>query len=301
MRRRIPVVFLMLVLGVLIELLAGRVFSPDIILLRGIRALLGTTTGFVLGSTGAALQRAYSNPLADGYILGISGGAVFGLALSEMLELAVSGFIFSFVGSLVVGGMLLFLTRGLKPDLIPVIGIGLGMFSSSLAVLLFMMAGVEASRTFYALWGTLGRFYEYRDIPVIAFTLPVSLVFLLPVLFSDREMDALSLGRDEALALGYDPDRAVRNITVFSAISVSLITSLVGIVGFVGVMSAHISRMYGVFEGKPFYISAGLVGAVLVLLSDAFGRVVLGIDPPIGIIMSVIGAPFFVYLALKRP
>ncbi len=298
--RKVLLLLLALFLAVLLEILGGRVFSRYILLLRGIRALLGLVAGIVLGSTGASLQRVYNNPLADGYILGISGGAVFGVALAEITRMPSLDFLWALMGSAVVGVLLLTTVRRVDRLLIPVMGIGLGMFFSSIAVLLFMMAGVEASRTFYALWGTLGRFYEYGDLPVILGVSLLSSVGLFYLSLYDRDMDAVSLGEEEALALGYDPHATVVRITVVSAVLVAVITSFVGVIGFVGIMSAHILRGIGIREGKAFYLLSGVVGGVLVLLSDAVGRIVLGIDPPIGVIMSVVGAPFLVYLTARR-
>ena len=298
--RKVLLLILVLLLSLVFELVAGRVFSRYILLLRGIRALLGIAAGAVLGSTGAALQRVYNNPLADGYILGISGGAVFGVAIAEITRMPSLDFLWALLGSAMVGILLLVTVRRVDRILIPVMGIGLGMFFSSIAVLLFMMAGVEASRTFYALWGTLGRFYEYGDLPLVLLMLLVSSVGLAYLSLYDRDMDAVSLGEEEALALGYDPHATVVRITVVSAVLVAIITAFVGVIGFVGIMSAHILRGLGVREGKAFYLLSGVVGGALVLVSDAAGRLFLGIDPPIGIIMSVVGAPFFVYLTTRR-
>ncbi len=298
--RRKLLLIVLLLFAVVFELVAGRVFSGYILVLRSIRVILGLTSGVVLGSTGAALQRVYNNPLADGYILGISGGAVFGVALAEILKMPALDFLWALLGSALVGVLLLATVRRVDRILIPVMGIGLGMFFSSVAVLLFMMAGVEASRTFYALWGTLGRFYEYGDLIPIALITAVSFVGLIYLLLYDRDMDAVSLGEEEALALGYDPRLTVVRITVVSAVLVALITSFVGIIGFVGIMSAHILRGIGIREGKSFYLFSGIVGSILVLLSDGIGRLVLGIDPPVGIIMSIVGAPFFVYLTTRK-
>lgn len=300
MASRKLLVLSVLAFAVLFELVAGRVFSLHILLLRGIRVLLGIVAGMVLGSTGAALQRVYNNPLADGYILGISGGAVFGVALAEITRMPQLDFLWALLGSALVGVLLVAAVRRTSRLLVPVMGIGLGMFFSSVAILLFMMAGVEASRTFYALWGTLGRFYEYGDLPLILLLSVVSAVGLAYLSLYDREMDAVSLGEVEALALGYDPRIAVLRATVVSAVLVAFVTAFVGVIGFVGIMSAHILRGLGVREGKAFYLLSGVVGSSLVLLSDGAGRLFLGIDPPVGIIMSILGAPFFVYLTTER-
>ncbi|NPA79488.1 MAG: iron ABC transporter permease [Thermotogae bacterium] len=298
MSRKVWTILSVLLAAAAFEMVAGRVgMSPHILTLRLLRLALGLTAGLVLGSTGAALQRVYNNPLADGYILGISGGAILGVALAELLGIPSYDFLWALAGSAVVGILLISVSPRVGRLMIPVVGIGLGMFFSSIAILLFMMAGVEASRTFYALWGTLGRFYGYGELPLLGAVVLLSVVGVGYLSRFHRDMDAVSLGEVEALALGYDPKRTVVLVTVVSAVLVALITALVGVIGFVGIMAAHILRGVGVREGRSFYVLSGVVGAILILLSDALGRLLLGIDPPVGVVMSIVGAPFFVYLA----
>jgi len=293
-------VLLILIVSVVLEIILGRVFSTNLLILRIIRTLLGVSVGFALGSTGAALQRVYKNPLADGYILGISGGAIFGIALGELMNINIPGSLLALIVSIIVGIFVVMASFRLDEYLIPVFGIGLGMFFSSLAVLFFMLAGVESTRTFYALWGSLGRFFSVKDIPISLLIFFISVVLPLFLIFRDRDLDAVSLGEVESLCLGYDPKRITIYSTIVSSIVVAILTSYVGIVGFVGVMSPHIVGLFHRKEGKDFYLLSGMVGVILVLMADSLGRVILGIDPPIGIIMSIIGAPFFIYLVLKE-
>ncbi len=287
-------------MSIILEVVAGRVISGEIVMLRILRLLLGISAGMGLGITGASLQRVYKNPLADGYILGISGGAVLGIAVSEFTRIPLSNSVLALLFSLGVGAVIVFASMRLSEIMVPVFGLGIGMFFSSLAILFFMLAGVETTKTFYTLWGSLGKFFSISDIPVSIVILTATLLFASLMVVKNKELDVVSLGNLESMCLGYDP----RGITVFatmvSSIIVSLITSYIGIVGFVGIMSPHIARLLGLREGPEFYLYSGVIGSILVLIADSSGRVILGIDPPIGIIMSIAGAPFFVYLVVSE-
>ena len=293
------IIFLLL-LSALSEIFLGRVFSPDIIFFRVLRLILGFSAGFGLSVVGAVLQRVYRNPIADGYILGISGGAVLGVALSELFKLNLPLYLPSLLFSLPVSAIIIFLSSRVEPWILPVIGVGLGTFFSSLAVMFFILAGIESSRTLYALWGSLGRFFSPSDLPILLFILISTLSLSLVLFLKNRDIDVMALGELEALCLGYDPKSITVFSTVVSSILVSIITSYVGIIGFVGIMAPHILGVFGIREGFRFYLFSGIMGASLVLLADSFGRLIFGIDPPVGVIMGIMGAPFLVYLLLRK-
>jgi len=249
---------------------------------------------------GAVLQRIYRNPIADGYILGISGGAVFGVAIFEFLKIDLPLYVPSLFFSIPVALSIIFLSSRVEPWILPVVGVGLGTFFSSLAVMFFILAGIESSRTLYALWGSLGRLFSFSDLPILAFILISTLILSSTLILKNRDIDAMALGELEALCLGYDPRRITLFSTVISSILVSIITSYVGIIGFVGIMAPHLLGTLGIKEGAKFYLLSGVLGSSLVLLADSFGRLIFGIDPPVGVIMGIMGAPFLVYLILRK-
>ncbi|MEO0139131.1 MAG: iron ABC transporter permease [candidate division WOR-3 bacterium] len=293
-------IFILVFLSMVSEIFVGRVFGYEILVLRILRLFLGISAGLGLGVVGAVLQRVYRNPLADGYILGISGGAIFGVAISEYLKLPMPFYTTSLIFSLLVSLIIILVSPKVHEWMLPVIGIGMGMFFSSVAIMFFIMAGAESTRTLYALWGSLGRFFSISDIAIVItvfiFTLALSLLLIL----KNREFDATSLGNLEALCLGYDPKLITVYATLLSSLIVAVLTSYAGIIGFVGIMAPHMVRILGYREGWQFYAFSGMLGIAFVLLGDSLGRLIFGIDPPIGVIMGIIGSPFFIYLVLKE-
>ncbi len=291
---------LLLILSAVLELFLGRVFGPDIIFFRFLRLILGFCAGFALSIVGAVLQRIYRNPIADGYILGISGGAVLGVSLFEFFKLDLPLYLPALLFSLPLSALIIILSSRVESWILPVIGVGLGAFFSSLAVMFFILAGIESSKTLYALWGSLGRLFSRSDIPVLLFILFSTLILSFLLFLKNRDIDAMSLGELEALCLGYDPKRITVFSTLISSLLVSIITSYVGIIGFVGIMAPHILGAFGIREGLKFYLLSGILGASLVLIADSIGRLIFGIDPPLGVIMGIIGAPFLIYLLLRK-
>ncbi|MEO0169018.1 MAG: iron chelate uptake ABC transporter family permease subunit, partial [candidate division WOR-3 bacterium] len=145
-------IFILVFLSMVSEIFVGRVFGYEILVLRILRLFLGISAGLGLGVVGAVLQRVYRNPLADGYILGISGGAIFGVAISEYLKLPMPFYTTSLIFSLLVSLIIILVSPKVHEWMLPVIGIGMGMFFSSVAIMFFIMAGAESTRTLYALW-----------------------------------------------------------------------------------------------------------------------------------------------------
>lgn len=293
-------IFGLVFISVISEIFLGKVFGYEILLLRILRLFLGISAGLGLGVVGAVLQRVYRNPLADGYILGISGGAILGVAIYEYLKLPIPFYIPALVFSLLVSLIIITLSPKVQDWILPVIGIGIGMFFSSVAILFFIMAGIESTRTFYALWGSLGRFFSISDITIVITVFVFTLTLSILLVSKNREFDAISLGNLEALCLGYDPKFITVYATVLSSIIIAILTSYVGIIGFVGIIAPHMLRMLGYGEGWHFYAFSGFLGIFFVLIGDSLGRLIFGIDPPIGVIMGIIGSPFFIYLVLKE-
>lgn len=297
---RKSIIFILVIVSVVFEMFLGRVFGYEILILRVLRLILGISAGLGLGVVGAVLQRVYRNPVADGYILGISGGAILGVAIAEYLKLPTPFYAISLIFSLLVSFIIILLSPKVQEWMLPVIGIGIGMFFSSIAIIFFIMSGIESTRTFYALWGSLGRFFSPHDIVIVMIVFIFTFVLSLLLVLKNREFDATSLGNLEALCLGYDPRLITVYATLLSSLIIAVLTSYVGVIGFVGIMAPHMVRILGYREGWDFYAFSGMLGIFFVLLGDSFGRLLLGIDPPIGVIMGIIGSPFFIYLILKE-
>lgn len=301
--------FLILVLVFGISLLIGPTGLPKESLviwqIRLPRALLAFLAGSALGMAGASLQGLLMNPLADPYILGMSGGAALGAVTAFLFDLENIAYgagvpIFACAGAFF--SLILVLSLARRNGQVPVetvilAGVVVGAFLWSLVTLLLSFSGEDAYRILLWLMGSLSN-AEWASIKIAV--LPITLGCF-ALLFFWRELDVFGLGEEVASSLGVETSRAKLLIIIFASIAVAGAVSTCGIIGFVGLISPHICR--GVFGyGHRFLLPASfLLGAVLLLLSDTVAKIAIAPgELPVGAITALLGAPFFAYLLQKR-
>jgi iron complex transport system permease protein len=271
-------------------------------ILRGVAALLA---GMTLAVNGASLQALLVNPLADPYILGIASGSAFGYALGLVLGIQ-SISVLSIPAAL--GGLAaFFLVYGLarRPGELPrgallLSGVLMSFLFGSLVVILMVLKGEAIQKVLYVLWGHLGvvaRKDEMGQLIGIAIVLLAASIYLLSLF---KELDALSLGESEALSVGVNVERVKRTIFIVTSISTGLLVSVVGAIGFVGLVVPHVGRLLVGTRHSTLIPVSALLGAGLLLLSDVVSRVITPFELPVGIVTSLIGVPFFFYLMRSR-
>lgn len=270
--------------------------------LRLPRALVAVLVGVALALSGAILQGLTRNPLAAPDIIGINAGA--GLAAVTLIVVfpSVSAAYVppaAFVGAVGVAGLLYLLAwRGRSsPIRLILIGIGLGAMATACTTFMIVFGDIyEVSQALVWLTGSVyGRSWD----EVTSF-LPWLLVFVPIVLVYSRHLNALTYGDDIAAGLGSRVERQ-RGLLILA--SVALAASAVataGTVGFVAFIAPHIARqLVGPNHGGLLPVSA-MTGGVIVVLADLAGRTVFApIEIPCGIITSIIGAPYFLYLLYR--
>lgn len=270
--------------------------------LRLPRALVAFLVGVALAVSGAILQGLTRNPLAAPDIVGINAGA--GLAAVTLIVVFPSvsaAFIppAAFVGAVTVAVLLYLLAwRGSSsPIRLILIGIGLGAVAGAFTTLMITFGEInQVSQALIWLTGSVyGRSWE----EVWSF-LPWLLVFVPLALFYSRHLNALGLGDDVAKGLG---GRVERDRGLLILTSVALAASAVataGTIGFVAFIAPHIARqLVGPNHGGLLPASA-MTGGVIVVLADLIGRTVFApVEVPAGIVTSIIGAPYFLYLLYR--
>ncbi|AHY47675.1 ABC-type Fe3+-siderophore transport system permease component [Rubrobacter radiotolerans] len=270
--------------------------------LRLPRALVALLVGVALALSGAILQGLTRNPLAAPDIIGINAGAglaavtlivVFPSASAALIPPA------AFVGAVGVAALLYVIAwRGSSsPIRLILIGIGLGAIAGAATTFMITFGNIyEVSQALIWLTGSVyGRSWDE-----VASFLPWLLVFVPLVLILSRQLNALSLGDEVATGLGSRVERE-RGLLILA--SVALAASAVataGTIGFVAFIAPHIARqLVGPNHGGLLPVSAA-VGGVIVVLADLAGRTVFApVEIPAGIITSIIGAPYFLYLLYR--
>ena len=270
--------------------------------LRLPRAVLAVLLGAGLGLSGAALQGVLRNPLAEPYLLGVSGGAAVGavLAVSAGVAFALVP-VAAFAGS--IGAVILALsvahaTRGRgDPRVLVMAGVVVGAFAN--AAIMIVMANTDASRIRGAIWWMMGSVSDasWSQTAWLALYLLVGGAILVA---HGRTLDALTLGEDSAAGLGVDVDRAARRLYLTASLIAAATVSAAGLVGFVGLVVPHIARRLGATTHRTLLLASAATGALLVVLADLVARTALPpAELPLGAVTAVIGVPFFL-ITLRR-
>lgn len=294
---------------VLFSLLHPHSTQASVVLLqiRLPRILIAVLCGMGLALSGCILQVITENPLADPGILGINAGAGFTVMLFLTLfpELHISSMmyqpLFAMAGGLLAVGILygFAMQNGkLRPSYLLLGGIGVSAGFS--ALMLIMSADMENSS--YQLvarwlagniWGT--SWYQVKAL------LPFLLI-LLPVLFIRANiLDLLLLGEELSLALGVRVERERRILLVAAVALASSCISVSGGIGFVGLVAPHMARKFVGSRHRMLLPASMLLGGILLLLADTAGRSLFQpIEIPVGIIIAIVAAPYFLYLLRKQ-
>ena len=264
--------------------------------LRFPRIVLATLVGAGLGLSGSALQGVLRNPLAEPYLLGVSGGAAVGAVIAVSLGVA---FVFvplaAFAGAVFAVTIALFVAHATHgrgdPRVLVMAGVVVGAFAN--AAIMIVMANADVATVRGALWWMMGSAADANWMQNGWLFLYVAVGGALLVA-SGRTLDALALGEDSAAALGVEVDRAARRIYLTASLVAAATVASAGLVGFVGLVVPHIARRIGASSHRSVLLASGLIGASLVVLADLIARVALPpAELPLGAVTALLGVPFF--------
>lgn len=279
--------------------------------LRLPRIVIGILVGTALAVAGTILQGVTKNDLADSGILGINSGAalfvvvyiyfmngnvydgISNLTIFTMPIVALTGAIF--------GAFLIYVLawkNGINSSRLLLVGIGVNIaFTSLLTIFQLRFTTQEFNRvmawTNGSIWGASWKY-------VLAI-LPFILIFILLTMYKSRYLDALNLGDEVATGLGVEVEKERRKLIVYSVILAGVATSVAGSIGFLGLVAPHIARKLVGPKHKRLIPTAALVGSVILLVSDTIARnLIAPMEIPVGIVVAVIGVPYFIYLMLAE-
>ncbi len=279
--------------------------ARDLILweIRVPRAVLGFLVGGALGLSGAVLQGYLRNPLAEPGLLGITGGAAFGAVVAIHTGAAAS-----FALALPIGGLLgaalatltIFLLAGgqLGPLTVILAGVAVSAMTGALTALTLNLADNPFAVTEMLYW-LLGSLTD-RSVLHVALAAPIIVLGCGLLLASGRALNALTLGEDAAVNLGTNLKRLRIQAIVGSACAVGAATSVAGAIGFVGLVIPHVLRPFVGYQPAALLAPSFFGGAALVLAADIVLRLISPTgDIRLGVVTSLIGAPFFLWLVVK--
>lgn len=264
------------------------------------RMILAALVGINLALSGSILQGVMKNPLADPSIIGISSGAgLFGILIlvvfpqwQNLVPIAAFG------GAMLAAAIIYLLAwkGGIDPTRIVLSGVAVSeLFGAGIsAVLVFFSDRVHGALTFMN--GSLSS-RSWGEVQII---LPYTIIgLILALIFADK-LNILVLGDDTARGLGLNVELTRLGFTALAALLAASAVSVVGLLGFVGLIVPHSIRLILGNNYKIMFPASALLGAALVMFSDTFARTVLSpTEIPVGIVMAVLGVPFFLYLLRK--
>ena len=276
-------------------------------LLRLPRLVLAAVVGSGLSVCGVIMQAIVKNPLADPYILGISSGASLGATAAILLGIGVSlgeNFvgIAAFIGAFAISMGVLFISNlGGRSNSIKLLlaGMALSSVCSAFASFIVYFANNKEGMQTVAYW-MMGSFAgaQWDNLSVIT---PIVILTILFFWTQSRLLNLMLLGDESAITLGTDLHLYRQLYLLLSSLIVGFVVYSAGMLGFVGLIVPHIIRMLVGTDHKKLIPVAALTGAVFLVLADGLCRIVIPqTELPIGILISLIGAPCFVYLMIKR-
>jgi iron complex transport system permease protein len=288
--------------------------------LRLPRALLAALVGAALGSAGCTLQGLLRNPLADPFVLGVSGGAALGATLALAVGFGTVGEVvgeglgagiarisapstFAFAGSLAATA-LVFAAGKVRGRTTPYAALLTGVIFNAFAAaaitcLKTLSAPDKVGEILYWLAGTLG----YERYGTLAAAAALQLVAVGTMLLHAARLNLLTLGDDDAASLGVPVERTRMALLLAASLAVAGAVALSGLVGFVGLIVPHVLRLWLGPDQRLLLPASVLGGAVFLLISDLGARQLFGVlqaEPPVGVITALLGGPFFLVLLHRR-
>jgi iron complex transport system permease protein len=299
---------LMAACAVALSLMVGAAgFSRDrsiVLDLRLPRALLAGLAGGGLAVSGATFQAMLRNPLAEPYILGVSGGAALGAVTVTVftrssLLLPPAALLGALLTIAIVFAIAARATQRLDPRVLLLAGVIVGAFFQAIILLLLTFADVESFRSaiFWMMGSLAGASWKS------VFTLLAVVVPACAVLYGfARPLNLITAGEETALYLGVNVQRVLRAAYFIASLLVAVSVAACGAIGFVGLVVPHAVRMLWGSDHRVVIPSAFLTGAAFLILADTTARTIAApAELPVGVITALVGVPVFILLLMRRP
>uniref|UniRef100_Q3ASK2 FecCD transport family protein n=1 Tax=Chlorobium chlorochromatii (strain CaD3) TaxID=340177 RepID=Q3ASK2_CHLCH len=278
-----------------------------ILALRFSRLLMGMMTGAALSASGVVFQALLRNPLAEPYVLGVSGGAGLGATLTILatsglfatLSLPVVAFLSAVVTLFLVYGIA---SQGMggQPSIYSLVLSGVIVSSICSSVIMFLVSTASVEGMHNVMWWMLGSLQPVSAEQQLFSALLIVLALLAIWLLSPR-LNVLALGREMAHYQGLHANRVIVVGLLFATLLAAIAVSLSGMIGFVGLIVPHVMRALFGPDHRRLVPFAALGGGVFLVVCDALARTLLApVEIPVGVVTALAGGPFFLMILQRR-
>jgi len=269
------------------------------------RIFMALVVGIALASAGVIFQGLFRNPMADPFVIGVSAGGAFGAAVALffsssfiLLNISITT-VFALIGAL--GTTFLVYSIASSRGRVSVVtlllsGIALSAMLSAMTSLVMIFKANDLARIVFWLMGGLTA-ASWQKLYIIT---PVIILLVIISGFYMRDLNIISMGDERAIQMGVQTEKVKKTLLVLASIIAALAVSVSGVIGFVGLITPHILRLIVGPDHKILFPASALAGGIVLLISDTIARTVLmPREIPVGIITSIVGVPFFLYLLVR--
>ncbi|MGV8984373.1 FecCD family ABC transporter permease [Clostridium sp.] len=273
--------------------------------LRLPRILLACLVGAALSVVGTSFQGIFKNPMADPFVLGVSSGAALGATIAMVFLSQIPFFGMSlvaftaFIGAIITTFLVYNIARvGTKVPVATLLLAGIAINYLLSSIISLMMTFNSDNIEKIVMW-TMGSFSTagWNEVILLFMIVVPSILF---VFTFSRDLNIMLLGEDSARSLGIDVNGFKKHIFIISTLMVAAVVSVSGIIGFVGLIVPHAIRMIFGSDNRVVIPFSALGGAIFLIICDTLARVIVPpSEIPVGIITSIFGVPFFIYLLYR--
>lgn len=260
------------------------------------RVVLGFLAGASLAVCGAGFQGIFKNPMADPFVLGVSSGAALGAAIGIVFHFGTM--LLAFAGAFVTIWLVYSISKvGKKVPVATLLLSGIAVsqtLSAAMSVIMILNKQSMDQIMFWTMGSLNGKGWNQT-----LMVLPYVLVGMVLLFTSARELDIMLTGEDTAVQLGVNVEFVKKKVLFASTVITAAVISVTGIIGFVGLVVPHMVRMVAGPKHRVLMPMSLLFGGTFLIICDTAARSMATWELPVGIITSLCGGPFFVYLLRK--
>lgn len=297
----------------ILKILKGLIFKPDELdykasnvsvfyYIRLPRVLLAIIVGATLGSSGAVFQGVFRNPMASPNMLGVAAGCSFGAALGFIIDinLPYKVQVLSFIFGIIAVMLVYFLAKVSKGDKVVMLVLSgmviSALFSAGLSFIKYIADPFDQlpAIVFWTMGGLHRASWKFLKYVLIA-SVPSSIILILGA----WKLNILSLGDEEAETLGVNVKVFRSLLIIITTFAIAATVSVTGSISWIGLIVPHIARILGGHDHRTVIPLSMISGSIFLLLMDNLARTMTTSEIPVGILTSLIGAPFFAYLLVK--